>query len=113
RPPRRLERAADPLLRPCGSCRMRLAARARPAARPGARGRPGLRDRAVQGRAERRPSARADLDSAPAFAVGVRTSTTRESLVARARGGGAGIDSALGTGASCARRDPLLPRLRI
>ena len=77
-----------------------------------ARGRVGVRDRAVPGRAERRPPARADLDSDPALAVGLRARPARKQLVARRRGRRARVDPAFRTGASRARCDPVLRRVR-
>src|SRR6185312_17530736 len=103
RPRRGLERPADPLLRPRRAGGVRLAPRARPPAWPRARGRVGVRDRPVPGRAERRPSARADLDPDPGLPLGLRTRAARKQLVAPRRGGGSRIDPAFRTSASCAR----------
>src|SRR5439155_11869357 len=111
RPRRWVERPAAPLLRAGRPRGMRVAARARLAPGPGTRRRARICDRALPRRAKRRPSARTDLDPPSPFVVGLRAGAARNALVARARRRGAGIDSALGPGASRARSNPVFPRL--
>src|SRR5262249_46953190 len=98
---RRLERPAarDLPARPAPD--VRVAPRTRAPAGTRARGRARLRNRPVPRAAERRPSARPDLDHAPALSVGVRA------RLALAVGARACIDPAVRPGASRARCDPV------
>src|SRR5262249_60524646 len=87
------------------------APRAAPAARGRARRRPRFRARALPCRPERRAPARADLDPAPARALGVRALALWKPVVARSGGGRDRLDPVLRPPPRT-RCGAVLPRLR-
>ena len=104
---RRVERVRAPVLPRGRRSGRRLAAFAAAAARRGARRRARVRARSVPFDPDfRRTSARAGRDAAPALALGARDPAPL------ARGCGDRLRAAVRAGASRARGDPLLPRLR-